>query len=82
MPYKDAQSNPSKDAHISSKCTKYQLKAIVTHLGRNSGSGHYVCHLRSDATEGKWLHFNDAKVTEVASLPKHLGYLYLYEQIE
>eukprot|EP00750_Incisomonas_marina_P007091 INCI14764.6.p1 GENE.INCI14764.6~~INCI14764.6.p1 ORF type:complete len:961 (-),score=193.48 INCI14764.6:128-3010(-) len=35
--------------------TKYQLRAVITHLGRNSSSGHYVCHLRSEVRAFAWL---------------------------
>ena len=38
---------------------KYELHAIVSHIGKNTGSGHYVCHIKKD---GAWVIFNDLKV--------------------
>lgn len=39
---------------------KYTLCGIVSHLGKNTGSGHYVCHVRKP--DGSWVIFNDRKV--------------------
>ncbi len=38
---------------------KYTLMGIISHLGKNTDHGHYVCHLKKD---GQWLLFNDEKV--------------------
>ena len=38
---------------------KYSLIGIISHLGKNTDHGHYVCHLKKD---GQWLLFNDEKV--------------------
>ena len=37
----------------------YSLVAIISHIGRNTDHGHYVCHIKK---EGKWSLFNDEKV--------------------
>lgn len=38
----------------------YELKAIISHIGGNINSGHYVCHIKKD---GKWALYNDSKVS-------------------
>lgn len=43
--------------------SRYRLYAAITHLGKSTGTGHYVCHLRGE--DGKWVLFNDEKVSEV-----------------
>ncbi|CAE7498314.1 UBP14, partial [Symbiodinium microadriaticum] len=39
----------------------YSLQGIVSHVGRNTEHGHYVCHIKKG--EGKWIFFNDDKVS-------------------
>lgn len=36
---------------------EYDLVSAVTHVGHNSGSGHYIAHVRQPS--GKWLRFDD-----------------------
>ena len=57
----------------------YRLKAFITHLGRNPGSGHYVAHVRTDQ-EG-WVFFNDEGVYRSEELPSGLAYIYVYERV-
>ena len=38
---------------------RYRLTGLVSHIGKNTGSGHYVAHLRKDE---QWVIFNDDKV--------------------
>jgi len=59
--------------------SQYELKAIISHLGKSTFSGHYVCHLKKD---GDWFLFNDAKVSTCPQPPVGFGYLYLYERME
>lgn len=33
--------------------------AIISHIGRNTDHGHYVCHIKKD---NHWAFFNDEKV--------------------
>ena len=56
---------------------KYTLFAIVSHIGPNTGSGHYVCHIRKD---DRWVLFNDEKVAASSSPPLDLGYLYVFRR--
>ena len=43
--------------------SQYRLYATITHLGKSTSTGHYVCHLRGE--DGRWVLFNDEKVSEV-----------------
>ena len=56
---------------------RYTLFAIVSHIGPNTGSGHYVCHIRKD---DRWVLFNDEKVAASSSPPLDLGYLYFFKR--
>ena len=38
---------------------KYTLKAVISHIGKSTDHGHYVCHVKVD---GNWVLFNDEKV--------------------
>lgn len=38
---------------------KYELLSIVSHIGRSTDHGHYICHIKID---GKWALYNDEKV--------------------
>ena len=55
---------------------KYKLKAFISHVGRNTNSGHYVCHIKDE--NGKWIIFNDQKVSWSMKTPIQHGYMYLY----
>ena len=54
----------------------YNLYGFITHLGKNTEHGHYVCHIRQDGN--KWTYFNDSKVTLWEDPPIRKGYIYLY----
>jgi uncharacterized UBP type Zn finger protein len=41
---------------------KYTLFAIISHIGKNTDHGHYVCHVRKNS--GRWVLFNDEKVSQ------------------
>jgi len=57
---------------------RYRLTAFVSHMGSNTSSGHYVCHIRKD---GRWIAFDDQKVGASEMLPKDLAYLYFYTRV-
>jgi ubiquitin carboxyl-terminal hydrolase 5/13 len=38
---------------------KYSLIAVISHMGKNTDHGHYVCHIKK---HGDWVLFNDEKV--------------------
>lgn len=56
---------------------EYEIVGFISHIGKNTSSGHYVCHVkRSDG----WVIFDDQKVARSESPPLELGYLYLYRR--
>jgi ubiquitin carboxyl-terminal hydrolase 5/13 len=56
----------------------YQLQGMVSHIGKNTGSGHYVAHLKDN--DGRWVIFNDEKVALSSKPPLEHAYLYLYRR--
>lgn len=58
---------------------KYRLHAMISHMGANAKTGHYVCHIR-DAETGKWLLFNDEKVAESRNPPFSMAFFYFYKR--
>jgi len=58
---------------------EYSLVGFISHIGRNTSSGHYVCHMKR-GEDGGWVIFNDQKVAKSESPPLELGYLYLYRR--
>ncbi|KAL7521752.1 hypothetical protein ACHAWX_006432 [Stephanocyclus meneghinianus] len=56
---------------------KYALIGLISHIGKNTSSGHYVCHLKKD---GKWVIFNDEKVALSEHPPVKHAYMYLFQR--
>ena len=56
----------------------YTLQGIVSHIGKNTGSGHYVAHLKDK--EGRWVIYNDEKVALSSKPPLDHAYIYLYRR--
>ena len=54
----------------------YDMYAYLTHLGKNTDHGHYVCHIRQK--DNKWTYFNDSRVTLWEDPPIKKGYIYFY----
>lgn len=71
--------NPHPPSVLEDGDGKYKLIGLVSHIGKNTGSGHYVAHLRKD--EG-WVIFNDEKVAISENPPTPHAYLYLYKRID
>ena len=65
---------------------KYELFAFVTHVGKNTGSGHYVAHVLKDGVApggGRgWVLFNDRKVAYCPKPPFDMGYVYYFRSVE
>lgn len=57
----------------------YDLYGFITHLGKNTDHGHYVCHIRQEGN--KWTYFNDSKVTLWEEPPIKKGYIYFYRNL-
>lgn len=60
---------------VDSSAGKYSLLAIISHIGKNTDHGHYVCHIKKN---GIWALFNDEKVAQSKVPPLEHGYMYLY----
>lgn len=58
---------------------RYKLRGFVSHMGSNTASGHYVCHIYDDVLR-KWVLYNDEKVAISEKPPLEHGYLYFYER--
>ena len=56
---------------------KYTLFAIISHIGRNTEHGHYVCHIKKN---GQWTFFNDEKVAKCEKPPLGHGFVYVYRR--
>ncbi|KAL0051048.1 hypothetical protein WJX82_001112 [Trebouxia sp. C0006] len=56
---------------------QYELVGMVSHMGRNTACGHYVCHLKK---KGKWVIYNDEKVALSENPPRDLAYMYLFRR--
>ncbi|RMX64099.1 hypothetical protein DD238_006908 [Peronospora effusa] len=57
----------------------YSLVGFISHVGKNTNSGHYVCHMKK---EGRWIIFNDDKVAVSEVPPLGAGYLYLFRRTD
>jgi len=49
----------------------------ISHIGKNTGSGHYVAHIKHN---GSWVIFNDEKVAVSENPPLQHAYLYLFQR--
>jgi ubiquitin carboxyl-terminal hydrolase 5/13 len=56
---------------------KYIMVGMVSHIGKHTGSGHYVAHLKRG---DKWVIFNDEKVALSESPPFAHAYIYLFQR--
>eukprot|EP00744_Colponema_vietnamica_P007601 GILI01010927.1.p1 GENE.GILI01010927.1~~GILI01010927.1.p1 ORF type:complete len:877 (+),score=203.72 GILI01010927.1:48-2633(+) len=59
--------------------TKYEVIAMVSHIGASAVTGHYVCHLKRE--DGEWYLFNDEKVGKSVKTPMDLGTFYLLKRL-
>ena len=65
---------------------KYILKAFISHIGKSTTAGHYICHINkssdlSDPSKDQWVIFNDRKVALSKKPPLEHAYLALFENI-
>jgi len=65
------------EIQVSDGSGEYRLVAFINHIGSNSQSGHYICHIKK---EGKWIKYNDEKVEESRNPPIQFGYLYFFQR--
>ena len=66
--------------HVDDGNGNYELISIISHIGRSTGSGHYVCHIKDKSTN-KWVLYNDEKVAIATNPPLNYGYMYLYRRL-
>lgn len=72
-----AASGPKAEVPLEDGEGNYSLIGLVSHIGKNTGSGHYVAHLKKD---GKWVIFNDEKVALSKDPPIQHAYMYLFQR--
>ena len=53
------------------------MVGMISHIGKNTGSGHYVAHVKKGT---KWVIFNDEKVALSENPPIQHAYLYLFQR--
>mmetsp|Transcript_15559 Transcript_15559/g.35668 ORF Transcript_15559/g.35668 Transcript_15559/m.35668 type:complete len:861 (+) Transcript_15559:212-2794(+) len=58
---------------------KYNMVGMISHIGKNTGSGHYVAHIKRKG-DGKWVIYNDEKVALSEKPPVQHAYLYLFQR--
>lgn len=56
---------------------QYVMIGMISHIGKHTGSGHYVAHLKRG---DKWVIFNDEKVALSESPPFQHAYMYLFQR--
>ena len=69
----------------STTCSTYQLVGLISHIGKHTGSGHYVAHVlvqTPDQPKPQWIIFNDEKVAESEHPPVEHAYLYLWQRTD
>lgn len=59
---------------------QYNLVGFISHVGKHTSHGHYVCHVKKEKEAGGWVIFDDQKVAKSEDPPKDLGYVYLYRR--
>lgn len=55
----------------------YTLHAMITHIGKNTDHGHFVCHIKKN---DEWALFNDEKVARSVQPPLEHGFMFLYKR--
>ena len=80
-------SDEARARHTASRSKQtYQLRSVVSHLGTNALSGHYVAHVK--VSDKVWTHHNDSSVREVSrsralgTRRQRGGYLFFYVKTE
>ena len=58
--------------------SKYELYAIIPHIGKTTNSGHYVAYVKKN---DKWIYFNDSKVAYVDEPPRDMGFIYFFKRV-
>jgi len=77
----DSCTSPNNGSHSTQESThgRYELHAIISHIGKNTESGHYVCHIKKG---DQWILYNDEKVSLSQNVPMDCGFMYLYRRCD
>ena len=61
----------------------YNLKAVVSHVGKEISGGHYIATTRFDASSDIWHTYSDSHCTAISSeqVQKQQAYLLFYEKV-
>ena len=70
-------SGAAPSAPLEDGCGQYVMIGMISHIGKHTGSGHYVAHLKRG---DKWVIFNDEKVALSESPPFQHAYMYLFQR--
>ena len=73
---KTSDSKP-KTADVEDGDGNFSLIGMISHIGKNTSSCHYVAHIKKD---GKWVIFNDEKVALSECPPTPHAYLYIFQR--
>lgn len=71
--------NPSTKIQLEDGDGRYNMIGMISHIGKNTGSGHYVAHLKRN---DKWVIYNDEKVALSENPPIQHAYLYLFQRTD
>lgn len=70
-------SGPAPSVPLEDGDGQYVMIGMISHIGKHTGSGHYVAHLKRG---DKWVIFNDEKVALSESPPFQHAYMYLFQR--
>jgi ubiquitin carboxyl-terminal hydrolase 5/13 len=54
----------------------YNMYGFITHLGKNTSFGHYVCHIKK---ENNWIYYNDSRVSISNDPPFSKGFIFVFK---
>lgn len=57
---------------------KYEMVSMISHIGRNTEHGHYVCHCKKG---DRWVLFDDDRVAHSKNPPLDKGFVYLFRKV-
>ena len=73
----DEESTANTSPQIDDGPGNYDLIGVISHIGKSTAVGHYVCHLKMGSD---WIMFNDQHVAKSVHPPLNYGYIYLYKR--
>jgi len=66
---------------------EYFLRGFISHIGRTTTGGHYLCHVNKSQDlahkdKDHWVIFNDRKVAHSKNPPFEHGFVYVFERAD